>query len=185
MNAPTTELLQRIQLPRHYRIERADTAGGMEALALRRAVFCDEQGLFVGDDRDATDDHAILLVARPALPDGESFGPVVGTVRIHQLENRVWQGSRLAVAAEFRRIGMIGGALIQLAVRTANTLGCDRFIAQVQAPNVPLFRRLNWQSVREIDLHGQPHHLMHADLPHYPAFATDEAMRVEVRRGQP
>lgn len=187
MNAPASELLQRIQLPRHYRIERADELGATAAMALRRAVFCEEQGLFVGDDRDAADDHAILLVARPALPgnEGEAWGPVVGTVRIHQLESRIWQGSRLAVAAEFRRIGMIGGALIQLAVRTANTLGCDRFIAQVQAPNVPLFRRLNWQTVREIALHGQAHHLMQADLPHYPAFAADEAMRVDVRRGQP
>jgi len=186
MNAPDSGLLQRIQLPRHYRIERADAAGATAAMVLRRAVFCAEQGLFVDHDRDAADDHALLLVARPALPGhaGEAWGAVVGTVRIHQLESRVWQGSRLAVAAEFRRIGMIGGALIQLAVRTANTLGCDRFIAQVQAPNVPLFRRLNWQTVREIDLHGQAHHLMEADLPHYPAFTADEAMRVDVHRGQ-
>ncbi|MBS1130711.1 MAG: GCN5-related N-acetyltransferase [Proteobacteria bacterium] len=186
MNAPSSGLLQRVQLPRHYRIERADEAGATAAMSLRRAIFCTEQGLFVGDDRDQADDHAILLVARPALPEteGEAWGPVVGTVRIHQLENRIWQGSRLAVAAEFRRVGVIGGALIQLAVRTANTLGCERFVAQVQAPNVPLFRRLHWQTVREITMHGQPHHLMQADLQHYPAFAADEAMCVEVRRGQ-
>lgn len=186
MNAPLP-LAARIQLPRHFRVEHADAETLAAALRLRRAVFCDEQGLFVGDDRDAIDAHAMMLVARPVTSDAEAsddadLGPVVGTVRIHTLAPRVWQGSRLAVAADFRRVGAIGGALIQLAVRSAATLGCDRFVAQVQARNVALFRRLHWESVDTISLHGQPHHLMEADLAHYPAFATDEAMRVEVRR---
>ena len=34
-----------------------------EAMALRRAVFCIEQGIFARDDRDAIDDRAQLLVA--------------------------------------------------------------------------------------------------------------------------
>ena len=34
-----------------------------EAMALRRAVFCIEQGIFARDDRDAIDDDAQLLVA--------------------------------------------------------------------------------------------------------------------------
>ena len=34
-----------------------------EAMALRRAVFCIEQGIFARDDRDATDNEAQLLVA--------------------------------------------------------------------------------------------------------------------------
>lgn len=181
MNAPLP-LAARIQLPRHYHVEHADAETRAAALHLRRAVFCDEQGLFIDDDRDAIDEHAMLLVARPVLDDTD-FGPVVGTVRIHRIAPRVWQGSRLAVAAEFRRVGAIGGALIQLAVRSANTLGCDRFIAQVQAPNVPFFRRLHWESVEAITLHGQPHWLMEADLAHYPPFADGTAMRVEVRRG--
>lgn len=187
MNAPLP-LAARIQLPRHYHVEHADADTRAAAMRLRRAVFCDEQGLFVGDDRDAIDAHALLLVARPVVAQAEEHddaapGPVVGTVRIHRLAPRVWQGSRLAVAHDFRRVGAIGGALIQLAVRSATTLGCDRFVAQVQARNVALFRRLHWESVETISLHGQPHHLMAADLAHYPAFAAGEAMRVEVRRG--
>lgn len=184
MNAPLP-LATRLQLPRHYRVTHADAATRADALRLRRAVFCDEQGLFAGDDVDAIDDHAIALVARPVQNEtADTLGPVVGTVRIHRLEARVWQGSRLAVAADFRRIGAIGGALIQLAVRSANTLGCERFVAQVQERNVPLFERLHWRSVDAITLHGQPHRLMEAELAHYPAFAAGEAMQVELRRGR-
>lgn len=190
MNAPLPLAVPRLQLPRHYRVEHADADTRAAALRLRRAVFCDEQRLFSGDDGDAIDAHAMLLVARPVIADEvtvdtAALGPVVGTVRIHTLAPRVWQGSRLAVAAEFRRVGAIGGALIQLAVRSASTLGCDRFIAQVQERNVALFRRLHWESVDTISLHGHPHHLMEADLAHYPAFADGEPMRVELRRGQP
>ena len=52
-----------------------------EAMALRRAVFCVEQGIFVGDDRDAIDAHAQLLVAQACV--GGMPDEVVGTVRIH------------------------------------------------------------------------------------------------------
>jgi len=185
MNAPLPAIAVRLPLPRHYRVEHADAAARVEALALRRAVFCTEQGLFDGSDEDAIDTDALLLVARPCLDgvDGGGPAPVVGTVRIHRLAPDVWQGSRLAVAAEYRRVGALGGALIQLAVRSAATLGCTRFVAQVQAANVPLFQRLHWCSTGEIALHGRPHHLMEADLAHYPPFAAGEAMRVDVKRG--
>lgn len=184
MNAPLP-LAARLQLPRRYRVTHADADARAAALQLRRAVFCDEQGLFAGDDRDAIDDHALTLVARPVRDEGDdSLGPVVGTVRIHRLAPDVWQGSRLAVAADFRRIGAIGGALIQLAVRSATTLGCTRFVAQVQERNVALFERLHWASTGTIALHGQPHRLMEAGLAHYPAFAAGETMQVDLRRGR-
>lgn len=182
MKASLPSAATRLRLPRHYRVEHADVAARAEALALRRAVFCAEQGLFDGSDADAIDDDALLLVARPC-PDGDGPAPVVGTVRIHRLASDVWQGSRLAVAAEYRRVGALGGALIQLAVRSAATLGCTRFVAQVQAANVPLFQRLHWYSTGEVVLHGRLHHLMEADLAHYPPFAAGTAMRVDVKRG--
>src|SRR5213592_2133824 len=74
-----------------------------EAHRLRRAVFCVEQGIFVGDDRDAIDGHAQLLVAMSCV--GGMPDQVVGTVRIHQPEPGVWWGSRLAVHAAFRSQG--------------------------------------------------------------------------------
>jgi putative N-acetyltransferase (TIGR04045 family) len=137
-----------------------------QALALRRAVFCIEQGLFVGDDRDAVDAHAQLLVAQACvagMPDD-----VVGTVRIHEVEPGLWWGSRLAVHAAYRHHGRIGATLIRLAVCSAHARGATRFLAHVQAQNVPLFQRLHWQALGAEVLHGRPHERMQADLAHYP-----------------
>ncbi|GGC05771.1 hypothetical protein GCM10007205_13590 [Oxalicibacterium flavum] len=139
--------------------------------AIRRAVFCDEQGIFDGDDIDATDRIATPIAALLQSPAGDE---VVGTVRIHQPEPGLWYGSRLAVARHARRIGSVGSGLIRLAVCTANARGCHTFLAQVQAQNVPLFERLHWHSLQQMDIHGRPHHLMQADLAHYPPIHDGE-----------
>ncbi len=183
MNAPATLADLRVALPRHYRIEHADARAVEQALALRRAVFCDEQGLFSGSDRDAVDETATILVARAV--GAVATGPVVGTVRIHRVGAGEWQGSRLAVAAEFRRVGALGAALIQLAVRSATSRGCRRFVAQVQGRNQVFFERLHWRALTHFELHGQPHVLMEADLSHYPRFAPGAPERNEVHRGRP
>ena len=144
-----------------------------EAYALRRAVFCHEQGVFVGDDRDDIDAHAKLLVAMSCM--AGVADQVVGTVRIHQTQPRAWMGSRLAVHAAFRSHSKLGTTLIRLAVSSAHALGCDTFLAHVQSQNVPLFRKLHWQTVAEESLFGRPHHLMEADLAHYPPCHTPES----------
>ena len=83
-------------MPCEFRIKWAATDWEREqALSLRRAVFCVEQGIFVGDDRDAIDDHAQLLVALSCV--GGAPDAVVGTVRIHEESPGHWWGSRLAV----------------------------------------------------------------------------------------
>jgi putative N-acetyltransferase (TIGR04045 family) len=137
-----------------------------EAFKLRRAVFCIEQGVFVGDDRDEIDDRAQQLVAVSCIAGMPE--QVVGTVRIHETEPGVWLGSRLAVHAAFRGHGKIGSTLIRLAVTSAHALGCKTFLAHVQSQNVPLFRRLRWDVLGEEWLHGRQHHLMQAQLAHYP-----------------
>lgn len=150
------------------------------AAALRRKVFCDEQGLFEGDDRDAIDEAAIAIVATSLLavtPD-----EVVGTVRIHEIAPGVWQGSRLAVAQDYRRVGTLGAALIKLAVSSAHGNGCRRFVAQVQGQNALLFRRLHWRTLEVVELHGRPHHVMEADLAFYPPFATPEEGFLALRK---
>ncbi len=151
-----------------------------DAAALRRAVFCREQGLFGNDDRDAIDDLAITIVAISLL--GVAAGDVVGTVRIHQPEPGVWWGSRLAVAAEYRRVGALGAALIRLAVSAAHARGCRTFLAHVQGQNVELFRKLNWTSLEELELHGLPHHRMRADLAAYPPILQAEIGFRSLRR---
>jgi putative N-acetyltransferase (TIGR04045 family) len=152
-----------------------------EAAALRRAVFCREQGLFGGgDDRDAIDDVAITIVAISLL--GVAAGEVVGTVRIHQPEPGLWWGSRLAVAEDYRRVGALGAALIRLAVSSAHALGCRTFLAHVQGQNLPLFQQMSWTTLEELELHGLPHHRMQADLAAYPPILQPETGFRSLRR---
>ncbi|WP_428486190.1 MSMEG_0567/Sll0786 family nitrogen starvation N-acetyltransferase [Rhodopila sp.] len=142
------------------------------AAALRRQVFCQEQGIFPDDDRDAIDDAAIPLVALSSL--GIMHEDVVGTVRIHEAEPTVWWGSRLAVSRPYRKTGAIGTSLIRLAVGAAHARGCQRFLAHVQSQNAPLFHVLHWATLDETTVHGHPHHFMQADLGWYPPLATPE-----------
>lgn len=142
------------------------------AAALRRTVFCEEQGIFQGNDRDATDDIAIPLVALSSL--AIAHEDVVGTVRIHEAEPGVWWGSRLAVSRPYRKVGAIGTSLIRLAVSSAHARGAVRFLAHVQSQNAPLFHALRWRTLEEVSIHGRPHHFMQADMACYPPLATPE-----------
>lgn len=137
-----------------------------QAHALRQRVFCQEQRLFDNDDRDEIDRHAHLLVALGSI--GGWHDKVVGTVRIHQPEQGIWIGSRLAVERDYRRQGQLGPTLIRLAVCSANALGCDAFYAQVQHQNEPLFRRMHWQTLDWLELRGVRHARMEANLDFYP-----------------
>ena len=154
-------------VPCEYRVKLASDAWELgESRALRRAVFCDEQGIFIGDDTDGIDRYASTIVAVSCIagvPD-----QVVGTVRIHQEGPATWYGSRLAVQPLFRRVSRIGTSLIRMAVGSAHARGCRVFLAYVQKQNVAMFERLHWRSLREVTLHGRLHDFMQADLSHYP-----------------
>ncbi len=159
--------------PSEYRVKFATEPWEYrEAAALRRQVFCQEQHIFAGDDRDAIDKVAVTIVAISSF--AVVTQEVVGTVRIHEAEPGIWWGSRLAVAAEYRRISALGTSLIRLAVSSAHARGCKRFYAHVQAQNAPLFWRVGWNTIEEIVLHGRPHHFMQADLKRYPPIADAE-----------
>jgi putative N-acetyltransferase (TIGR04045 family) len=142
------------------------------AHALRHDVFCREQGLFGADDRDAIDDFAQVIVAQSMW--GVVADKVVGTVRIHQPSPGTWWGSRLAVAADHRKVGALGASLIRVAVSSAHAMGCSIFLAHVQEQNALLFRRLHWNILEELELHGRKHFRMQADLGFYPPMATPE-----------
>lgn len=144
-----------------------------QAFQLRRRVFCVEQALFDDidgmGDRDAIDAHATPIVAFACMAGMPE--QIAGTVRIDEREPGVWHGSRLAIHPAFRGHAGLAAALIRLAVTSAHARGCTLFLAQVQSQNVRLFRRLHWRTLSEITVHGRPHHLMCADLAHYPPFA--------------
>lgn len=169
--------------PSHFRVKFATSAWERRACAaLRRQVFCTEQGIFAEDDRDAVDAHAIPICALSTLA-GDADA-VVGTVRIHEVAERPgeWWGSRLAVAGPFRGTAALGTGLIQVAVSSAHARGCTRFLAHVQDRNVPLFRSLHWASLGAVELHGHPHHLMQADLAAYPPMHDPEQGLFTFRR---
>jgi putative N-acetyltransferase (TIGR04045 family) len=168
-------------LPSEFQIKFAvDPWEKSAAAALRRKVFCEEQGIFAGDDHDAIDEAAIALVAVSFV--GVAADEVVGTVRIHEAEPGVWWGSRLAVAPDYRRIGALGAGLIRLAVSSAHARGCARFLANVQSQNALLFSKLHWSTLAQIELHGRPHHLMEANLDFYPPFGAPETGFVALRK---
>ena len=129
---------------------------------LRQDIFCQEQGIFEISDRDEYDSISYPIIAI------NNNQEVVGVVRIYETEPGFWYGGRLGVHQDYRRVGRIGKGLINKAVTTANTWGCDRFLATVQLPNVRFFQRLHWQSLQEITICDRPHHLMEAELDFYP-----------------
>lgn len=136
--------------------------------ALRRSIFVEEQGVFAGNDDDEFDAIAYHIIATHSpLPIPHS-PTIIGVVRIYETEPGLWYGGRLGVHPDYRRVGQIGKGLIHKAVTTANTWGCQRFLAMVQLQNVRFFRRLHWASLQEITICDRPHHLMEADLVHYP-----------------
>ncbi len=151
----------------HFSFEIALSSHQIQAyFELRRRIFCEEQGLFEGSDRDAQDDHSYPIVALYHTPDGAPL--VVGVVRIYEVSPRIWYGGRLGTHPDFRRGWRIGKGLINKAVTTANTWGCDQFLATVQQQNVRFFQRLHWQSLEELEVRGLCHHHMEADLDFYP-----------------
>ncbi|MEM1109513.1 MAG: MSMEG_0567/Sll0786 family nitrogen starvation N-acetyltransferase [Planctomycetota bacterium] len=168
--------------PSEYRCQVAQNRWEHDAyFALRKRVFCGEQGIFSGHDRDPIDQNSIAIVAISLL--GVTVGDVVGCVRIDEREPGVWFGSRLAVSPDHRGVAPMAPHLIRKAVCTAHSLGCKRFMAHVQRANVRMFRRLNWDKRGALTVHGRPHELMEADLEHYPAVETQRPIEIIMDRG--
>lgn len=137
---------------------------------LRRSIFVDEQQLFSQHDIDEYDQ-----IAYPIVAVDQNSNTVVGVVRIYEVEPGIWYGGRLGTHPQYRRGWQIGKGLIHKAVTTANTWGCQQFLATVQQQNVRFFQRLHWHSLEEITIRGYLHHLMAADLAYYPAHHSDSS----------
>lgn len=143
--------------------------------ALRRDIFCEEQGVFARDDEDSEDAHATPLVC--FAQEGAGHEALAGVVRLYRAAPSyapdTWFGGRLGVARRYRTAGVVGRMLVKTAVGTAVAWGCQRFLATVQEQNEPFFRRLRWHTREELVLRGRRHVLMEADLRHYPPVVHD------------
>jgi putative N-acetyltransferase (TIGR04045 family) len=127
---------------------------------VRRQVFVQAQGLFVGSDRDERDFEAATLHAVAV-----AGGSVAGAVRLYPLdpEGR-WKGDRLAVLPAVR-VNRLGAMLVSFAVATAGDLGGRVMVASIQLPNVAFFERLGWRRDGAAALlHGVLHQPMAIEL---------------------
>ncbi|MGI0490826.1 MSMEG_0567/Sll0786 family nitrogen starvation N-acetyltransferase [Alkalinema pantanalense CENA528] len=157
-----------------YQFKLATTSEEIAAYyALRQTIFVHEQQIFPDSDVDEIDAIAYPIIAvhasgTTAPESGYSADQIVGVVRIYETSPGFWYGGRLGTHPDYRKGWQIGKGLIYKAVTTANTWGCQQFLATVQLQNVRFFQRLHWQSVQEMTLCDRPHHLMEADLNFYP-----------------
>lgn len=141
----------------------ADAAERALHMAIRRAVFVDEQNLFGVSDADEHDREPTTLHVL-----GFWAGEAAGAVRLYPLaQPGWWKGDRLAVLAPFRSHG-IGAPLVRFAVGTASRLGGVVMVAQIQPANVAFFERLGWYRVGDPALYvGRPHQQMAIDLQNW------------------
>ena len=158
------------RIPDQVRHRAWETRG---AAALRRQVFCDEQGLFDGDDRDAIDDIAIPIVALSTVRRGRRRR------RRHGAHPRGGARPLVGLAprgrpADHRRVGALGAALIRLAVSSAHARGCHTFLGNVQSQNARLFHHLHWRTLERGRSARQAASMMQADLDFYPPFHAPE-----------
>ncbi len=142
--------------------------------SLRHRIFVEEQQLFQANDVDEIDQIAYPIIAihcRDKNDDDSAsqLDEIAGAVRIYETKPGFWYGGRLGTHPDHRKGWQIGKGLIYKAVTTANTWGCEQFLATVQLQNVRFFQRLHWQSLEEMTICDRPHHLMQADLAFYPA----------------
>jgi predicted GNAT family N-acyltransferase len=111
-----------------------------QALALRERVFCGEQGVDPGADRDGLDGEALQIVA---VEDGR----VVGTCRV-LMRYGVARLGRMAVEPDLRGRG-IGARLLDEAERGALAAGATLVRLHAQAAAVPLYARGGYAAVGE------------------------------------
>jgi predicted GNAT family N-acyltransferase len=106
------------------------------AIALRSAVFVDEQGVPPEEDVDGRDGEATHLVAV------DERGSVVGTCRL-LVDGSTLKLGRMAVAASSRRQG-IGLRLLELADEQAAGAGVSRIVLGAQVSAVPLYEQAGY-----------------------------------------
>ena len=107
-----------------------------DALALRHAVFCIEQGVPEREELDGRDPEGIHLVA---VEDGQ----LLATCRL-LIVGRTVQFSRLAVRPDFRRRG-IATALLEAAEVESRAAGAARIVLHAQTYARDLYDRVGYR----------------------------------------
>jgi predicted GNAT family N-acyltransferase len=135
-------------------VRRARDPGEVEAaLALRREVFCDEQGVTLEDELDGRDDEALHIVA---LDDGV----LVGTCRLLVEGDTVTLG-RMAVARAARGRGLAGELLAEAEARSRE-LGARRIVMAAQVGARSVYERVGYEPYGDVFLDAGIDHVMMA-----------------------
>ncbi len=123
-----------------------------DVIALRRAVFCDEQGYSPESEPDQCDEMAMY-----ALVFDE--GAPVGTGRLYVEEDRLSIG-RVCVKKEWRGRG-IGDFVMRMLLYRAQELNAGSVSLSAQLGRVGFYERYGFAPYGEIVFdEGQPHRLM-------------------------
>jgi predicted GNAT family N-acyltransferase len=121
-------------------------------LALRRAVFVDEQGVDPALDADGLDDDATQFLAW-------ANGIPIGTARVRVVDGKA-KAERVAVLDDFRGHG-VGGALMDAVERYARAQGHRSVLVHAQESVVPFYERLGYAAEgATFDEAGIPHRRM-------------------------
>jgi len=134
-----------------------DEAELRAALALRRAVFVDEQGVDPVAEWDGRDGEATHLVAV------DGAGTVMGTCRL-LADGEIAKLARLAVAAPARRRG-VGTALLHAGEAWARGAGCARIVLHAQTHARALYAAAGYEAVGGTFMEAEIEHVrMERDL---------------------
>ncbi len=126
-------------------------------VALRRAVFIEEQGIAEADEIDSLDDHAVHLLAT----DGDT---PVGTARL-LFDGEIGKIGRICVLSSHRGTGL-GKALVEAGVAHLKTLpGITKAKLGSQDHAIGFYEKLGFEAYGPFyDDAGIPHRDMMKDL---------------------
>lgn len=129
------------------------------ALAVRREVFVEEQGVPESRERDGRDDEAVHVVGF----DGDGDEPVT-VARLRRLDGDVAKAERVAVVADRRGEGL-GRAVMAVVEATAAGRGCEALELHAQLPVAGFYERLGYEREgEEFEDAGIPHVAMRTAL---------------------
>ncbi|WP_178917110.1 GNAT family N-acetyltransferase [Natronomonas gomsonensis] len=139
-------------------VRRVETDSELDdALAVRREVFIDEQGVPEHRELDGKDDEAIHFLATDE-------GTAVGAARMRAYDETTAKAERVAVVESHRGTGL-GRALMEALETEAADRGYDEVVLHAQVPVVAFYERLDYEvTSEEFEDAGIPHREMRKRL---------------------
>jgi predicted GNAT family N-acyltransferase len=115
-----------------------DAAGRETGFTIRRAVFCDEQGVdaleeFDDADRDPATRHYLAMLR----------GEPVGAARLRMLDAHTAKIERVAVLRPLRKRGL-GAAMMRRAIADARAAGADSIVIHAQKHAEKFYRGIGF-----------------------------------------